>query len=851
MIGMCVRNNCAIHWSYWIDICLNRFNVKSMVNPRRHIEQHATPLQLLQSIPLTNWLKHKGWKYYPHQLETLEKAQNGRDVLLTAPTGGGKTLSGFLPSIVDLSIHSHPPQQLHTLYISPLKALAVDVHRNLMQPIEETGMPIHVETRTGDTPSGKRQRQKAKPPHMLMTTPESLALLLSDEHAPQYFKYLRFMVIDELHALMHSKRGDLLTLNLTRLTQLAPQAQRIGLSATVSDVSTAQHYFCRPGKGTVVQVAHEVPPEIEILTSEAHIPWSGHVANYAIPEIYQRLIQSTMSIVFVNTRAQAERIFQSLWACNQKQLRIAVHHGSLEVEWRRKVEHAMATGQLDCVVATASLDLGLDWAAVDLIIQIGAPKGISRLLQRIGRSNHRLDLPSKALLVPANRFEYLECLAAQQAIAAGELDSVSPKSGSLDVLAQHLTALACSGPFDPQASYQAVIQAWPYRALSRAEFTQVLDFVRNGGYALKSYEQYARLVETEEGKLKIANRKFVQQHRMNVGTIVESHMYKIKLRMRTLGQIEEWFIQGLAPGDSFLFGGQVLCYEGIRNQAVHVSKSKSAHPKVPAYVGGKMPLSTQLSMRVRQLLNQKHQWHRYPQQLQEWLHLHDQHSQMPPEKGLLVETFTRGKRTQQRHYLVAYTFEGRNAHQTLGFLLSKRMQRLGYKPLGFVATDYALALWTLQPVPVAAVPNLFDQHLMTDDLQEWLMETPLLKKNFRDVAVISGLIERRHPGRQKTGRQVTFNSDLIYDVLHTYQSDHILLKAAHQDAMGGMIDLKRLQDMLDRVQGRIIHQPLERISPLAVPLILEIGKETVRKQDLAEFHLQALEAELLTEAGLQ
>ena len=591
-----------------------------------------------------------------------------------------------------------------------------------------------------------------------------------------------------------------------------------------------------------MEVSNDVKPEIEIFLGEARIPWSGHMATYVIPDVYQRLIQAKMSIVFVNTRAQAELVFQSLWTCNAKKLRIAVHHGSLEVGLRRKVEEEMTAGKLDCVVATASLDLGLDWANVDLIVQIGAPKGVSRLLQRIGRSNHRLDEPSKALLVPGNRFEYLECLAAKEAIADSDLDGIPSKKGSLDVLAQHITGVACSGSFDPEALYKVVKRAWPYRDLSAVEFERVIELVRNGGYALKSYDRYARLVETEDGKFKIADKKFTRQHRMNVGTIVESHMHKVKLRLRTLGQIEEWFIQGLSPGDSFLFGGQVLCYEGMSDQGVQVSKSRSDRPKIPTYAGGKMPLSTQLSMRVRRMLNQQRQWSTYPQQVREWLELHYKKSQMPPGDGLLVETFARGSDKNRQHYLVAYTFEGRNAHQTLGFLLSRRMQRFGYKPLGFVATDYALALWTIEP--------LFDEGLMKDDLQDWLMETPLLKKNFRDVAVISGLIERRHPGQQKTGRQVTFNSDLIYDVLKKYQPDHILLEAARQDAMGGLIDLKRLSDMLVRVQGKIIHQKLDKVSPLAVPLILEVSRETVNKKEADEHYLEAFEAELLAEAGL-
>ncbi len=815
-----------------------------MVQPL-HKEEYITVPPVLQSHPITKWLAGRGWSYHPHQLETLNAAQKGKDVLLFAPTGAGKTLSGFLPSIVDITQNRPPEHQLHTLYISPLKALAVDVHRNLMQPIEETNLNIDVETRTGDTPAAKRVRQKNKPPQMLMTTPESFALLMSYDNADQYFKNLKYVIIDELHALMHSKRGDLLSLNLARLSDLAPKVQRIGLSATVSDTKIAKDYLCRPRKGRVIKVANPVTPKVDIVMGAARMPWSGHMATFAMPEVYERVKKAKMSVVFVNTRAQSELIFQHLWTLNEANLRIAIHHGSLEKELRRKVETKMAAGDLDCVVATSSLDLGLDWANVDLVIQIGAPKGVSRLLQRIGRSNHRLDEPSEALMVPANRFEYLECLAAKNAILDGELDGTEERIGGLDVLAQHILGVACAGPFFPDLLYQNIIQAWPYRNLDKETFFKALDFVRNGGYALKNYDRFAKLIEHKDGSLQVAHKRFMQQYRMNIGTIVESHTLKVKLKMRTLGKIEEWFINGLTQGDTFIFGGQMLRYEGVNAHGVQVSKAKDKTPRIPSYAGGRMPLSSKLSSHVRRMINNPNAWNSFPDQVHDWLKLQKKKSVMPPKDGLLVETFPRHK----RHFMVAYTFAGRNAHQTLGFLLMRRLQRLGNKPLGFVATDYAMSLWTMKPVE--SVDQLFTPDLFLDDLHEWLQETPLLKKNFRDVAVVSGLIERRYPGQEKTGKQVTFSSDLIYDVLRQYEPDHILLKAAENDARSGLIDLNRLEDLLHRIQGKIVHQKLEKVSPLAVPLMMEVSRETIKKEDVDEYYLEEFEAELLEEAGLE
>lgn len=819
----------------------------------KSMNTHVSSSEILDGHPISRWMVGKGWSYHPHQVEVLEKVRNGHDVLLFAPTGSGKTLSGFLPSLVDLVENPVPDCQLHTLYLSPLKALAVDVHRNLMQPIEEAGLPITVETRTGDTPSSKRQRQKIKPPQMLMTTPESFALLMSYEESEKYFKYLRYIIVDEVHALIHSKRGDLLSLNLARLSDIAPKAQRIGLSATIDNKRVARNYICRKRCGMIVQAAKSVKPKIEILSnSKARMPWSGHMAVFAISDVYERVRKAKMSVVFVNTRAQSELVFQNLWAINKDNLRIAVHHGSLQKELRRKVEARMADGALDCVVATASLDLGLDWANIDLVVQIGAPKGVSRLLQRIGRSNHRMNEPSKAVLVPANRFEYLECLAAVAAIEDGDLDGSLPKRGSLDVLAQHITGVACCGPFDADGLYQNVIKAWPYRDLPRADFDQVVAFVQDGGYALKNYERYARLVRDEDGRYVISSKAFIRQYRMNIGTIVESSMVQVKLNNRTLGKVEEWFILGLSPGDTFVFGGQVLSFVAVSDQGVQVLRSQSGQPKIPSYAGGRMPLSTTLAGRVRALLSNPCCWEAYPEQVKDWLELQQVRSVMPPAEGLLVETFERGYRTgkkiYRRHYMVAYAFEGRNAHQTLGFLLMRRMQRFGYKPLGFVCTDYGLAIWSMKPV--AQADHLFSEDLMMDDLYEWMMDTPLLKRNFKEVAVISGLIERRMPGKQKTGRQVMFSSDLIYDVLRRYEPDHVLLRAAEDDAYYGLIDLERLGEMLKRVRGKITHQHLEKVSPMAVPIILEISREMMSKRDVEDYYLEAFEADLLAEAGL-
>ncbi len=776
-------------------------------------------------LPLADWFTARGWRPRPYQLAVLQWTQAGQSVLLTAPTGGGKTLAGFLPSLCELMRGDGTAQangRLHTLYLSPLKALAVDVRRNLEAPIAEMAVPIRVESRTGDTPQSRRQRQRRNPPHMLLTTPEQLALLLSYRDAAKYFSRLRYVVIDELHALVANKRGDLLALGLARLASMAPAARQVGLSATVAAPARMARFLDCAGPVAVVDGGPGPRPEIKVMAASARVPWSGHMTLHAMADIYDAIRGQQTTLVFVNTRAQAEVVFNHLWRLNEDTLAIALHHGSLDVGQRRKVEAAMVRGDLRAVVCTSTLDLGIDWGAVDLVIQVGAPKGLSRLVQRIGRANHRLDEPSRALLVPSNRFEVLECQAAAQAVMDGELDGDPPRRGGLEVLAQHILGTACGGPFHADELYGEVRQVAPYAGLSRDSFNAVLDYVATGGYALRQYERYARLSLDEQGRYDVAGPRVARQYRLNVGTIVQEPMIKVRLkRGRNLGQIEEWFIDQLVVGDTFAFAGEILRFEGMRETTATVSRTAGVEARVPSYYGGKFPLSTYLAARVRALLADDKARKHLPAPVRDWLALQCRRSILPGPDGLLVEGFPRGG----KHYLVCYPFEGRLAHQTLGMLLTRRMERAGHRPFGFVASEYALAVWSLNQVD--DVDLLFGEDMLGDDLEEWLAESNLMKRTFRNVALIAGLIDRRHPGQEKTGRQMTFSSDLIYDVLRKYEPGHILLRATQADAVTGFLDIGRLGEMLARVQGRIQLRQLDRVSPLAVPLMLEIGREAV------------------------
>lgn len=793
---------------------------------------------------LEDWFAGRGWAPRSHQRAMLAAARRGDHALLVAPTGAGKTLAGFLPTLADLI--DRPTDRLHTLYVSPLKALAVDVRRNLLTPIEEMALPIRVETRTGDTPSDRKARQRVKPPHILLTTPESLSLLLSYPDAALMFADLQTVIVDEVHAFATQKRGDLLSLSMARLQTINPALRRVALSATVADVDAYRAWLAPDGDiDTVAGVLGEAgaEPNVTILIPEGRVPWSGHSGKYAANQVMAEIAAHQTTLVFCNTRGLAELIFQELWSANDANLPIAIHHGSLSIEARRKVESAMADGKLRALVATASLDLGVDWGNVDCVIQMGAPKGSSRLLQRIGRANHRLDQASEAILIPGNRFEYLEARAALDAVEAGERDADDFRVGSLDVLAQHIMGLACAGPFHEAAMLAEIQSATPYSALTPDAFASVLHFIEGGGYALRAYDRFKRLAQDADGTWRVAHPRFIQQHRLNAGIIVDQPALAVRFANgRKLGTVEEGFAAQLTPGDSFFFSGMAL--EVVKMDTTDlVVRATSKQARIPSWGGSRMAMSTRLADRVRAFLASPDQWHRFPSDVREWLDMQQLRSVLPQPGQLLIETFPH----EGRHYLLCYSFEGWNAHQSLGMLLTRRMESQSLLPLGFVANDYALAVYGLKPV--TDPHSLFSADILDHEFVDWVEQSSLLKRAFRDVAVISGLIERQHPGKRKTGRQVTFSTDLIYDVLRKYQPDHLLIKAAWADARARMTDVGRLGDLIDRAATTMLHVTLDRVSPLAVPVLILIGREQVA-QSAAEDAL-LIEAEALVAQAMR
>ena len=791
-----------------------------------------------------NWIETKNWSLRPHQIEVLNNSKRQSQILI-APTGSGKTLSGFLPTLIELE--SLEFSGLHTIYVSPLKALATDIKRNLMVPIEEIGLNIRVEDRTGDTKAATKRRQRVDPPHILLTTPESLALLVSFPESKTLFANLERIVIDEIHALVESKRGHQLVLAISRLQSLCTNLRKIGLSATVENPSEiAQFISKKKDSCPIIFVKSEVEPDISMLQTKASPPWSGAGATYAIPDVLEKISSHKTTLIFHNTRAQAEIFFHNLWLNNKKNLPIAIHHGSLDFEQRKRVEAAINRGELRAIVCTGTLDLGIDWNDVDLVIQVGAPKNIKRLVQRIGRANHTFNAPSKAIVVPANKFEIIECQAALEAVKDKDLDGETVQTGSLDVLCQHILIVACAGKIHPTKLFKEIKKVGAYKNLTKHDFKECLRFCIDGGYALKRYEQWHRLKIDNVGNLVLRDPRASNRIRMNVGTIQDTDTLKVKTHRRgggkALGEIEEAFAASLTKGDTFLIGGKIVRFENLREMVVEVTQNASKQPKIATFMGTKFATSTKLSDRILDNFQNEH-WDDLPADTVSWLNKQKEFSELPVKNSLLVETFFR----KSRHYMVVYSFAGRNANQTLGLILSKRLEELDLAPLGFVANDYATLLWGLKKVhnPV----ELFNSNAIELGLDNWLSGNALMKRTFKAVATVSGLIDRNLPGLKKSGRQTTFSSDILYDTLVKYDPGHLLLKITKDEAMKGLIDFNRIKEMFDRIDNNIKHRDLPHVSPLAAPMLLEMGTVPIEGK-ARELVLKSEASLLMKEAGL-
>ena len=810
----------------------------------------AQPVHRGQSLSVTvrqaetrwvEWFAAQGWRPLPFQREVWKHYLAGRSGLLHTPTGSGKTLAVIGGALIealmtqpvsDVSVDrgTAPKRRsavrpLQVLWITPLRALAADTLRALREPADALGLNWEIGLRTGDASARDKRLARAGKLDVLVTTPESLSLLLSYADTAQHLSAIRCVVIDEWHELLGNKRGVLLQLCLARLRALSPHARIWGLSATLGNLDQARDVLL-PTHADAVMVSGAKPRTVRIETllpaSGERFPWAGHLGLSQLARVIERVFEARTSLVFTNTRAQAELWHQALSAVwLEDPATLALHHGSLDTRLRAEVEAGLRSGALRCVVATSSLDLGVDFPSVDQVFQIGSPKGVARLLQRAGRSRHRPGEAGHVICVPSHALELVEYAAVREAIAHGDIEPRRPPVLSLDVLAQHCVTLALGGGFDADALFLEVRGTHAFAALDAEAWQAVLDFIVQGGRALENYPDYRRVLRNEDGRYVVEDRRIAFRHRLSIGTITSDGAVSVKfLRGGNLGAVEEAFIARLRPGDRFQFAGRTLELVRLEAMAAYVRLARKNDGPVPKWQGGRMPLSSELAHEVEQLLARPDHSPEM-QAVMPLLGLQSRLSMLPTPGALLIESI----RTREGEHYFVYPFAGRQTHEGLAMLLSLRLGRLQANTWSFAANDYGIVLSPAvdQTVTAGHWAALFSTNDLEDDLRASLNLAELARRQFREIARIAGLLPPSLPGKApRSMRQLQASSGLIFDVLARYDPEHILLKLAEREVFSAQLEIRNLRKVLEDCAARVVELPAPRsLTPLAFPLWAE------------------------------
>jgi len=762
--------------------------------------------------PLAAWFAARGWKPAAFQRETWRRYLAGESGLLHTPTGSGKTLAAFggplLEALADpAAARPAAGEGPRVLWVTPLRALAADTARALAQVAQELGIAWTVALRTGDAGARDKRLARQGKAEVLVLTPESLALLLSYADASSRFVALRCVVVDEWHELLGNKRGVLLQLCLARLRRLSPRLRTWGLSATLGNLEEARAVLL-PHAPDSPLVAGARPRRIVISTllpeRAGGLPWAGHLGLSQLPRVFQRLFEVRASLLFTNTRAQAElwhRALESIWP--EDPATLALHHGSLDPRLRAAAEQGLREGRVRCVVATSSLDLGVDFPAVDQVLQIGSPKGVARLVQRAGRARHRPREPGRVICVPSQALELIEYAAARQAIARGAIESRPPPRGSLDVLAQHAVTLALGGGFEADALYREVRATHAYAALDRAAWQAVLDFIVQGGRALRNYPEFRRVERDGDGRYRVHDRRVALRHRLSIGTIAADGAVAVKyLRGGGLGSVEEGFLARLRPGDRFQFAGRALQLVRLEDMTAYVRRAKDGDGPVATWQGGRMPLSTQLASEVENLY--AHPGAHPEMRAVEPLLRIQQRAGMLPDRGRLVAERIG---TRRGMHLFLFPFAGRAVHEGMAAMMALRWGRRQANTFSYTVNDYGLMLTLAEPAVVdeALLRALLSPDGMAEDLREGVNLGELARRQFREIARVAGLLVPSLPGRAaRSLRQVQASSGLLYDVLRRYDPGHLLLAQAEREVFEFQLEAPRLMAALRDCAGRSV-----------------------------------------------
>jgi ATP-dependent Lhr-like helicase len=800
-----------------------------------------------------HWFAARGWKPFAFQKEVWAAVKRGESGLLHASTGAGKTYALWFGALQHLAkvappapaTKRKPPKApLTVLWITPMRALAADTLRALQAPVDELQLDWSLGLRTGDTSGAERARQSRRLPTALVTTPESLTLLLAREHADTELASLRMVVVDEWHELIGNKRGVQLQLALARLSRWNPGLLVWGISATLGNQAHAQDVLLGVGQGVSVQGAQRKTIEVDTLlpASIERFPWAGHMGLRMLDQVVEQIASSSSCLVFTNTRSQAEIWYQAILDARHDWAGIiALHHGSLSREVRDWVELALKQGQLKAVVCTSSLDLGVDFLPVERVLQIGSPKGVARLMQRAGRSGHAPGRPSRVTLVPTHSLELIEAAAAHDAVAARRIEPRESPYKPLDVLVQHLVSMALGGGFEPDALLAEVRGAWAYRELTDEEWGWALAFVRHGGDSLTAYPDYRRVEPDETGTWRVPDARVARRHRMSIGTIVSDATIQLKFWSkggggRTLGSVEEGFIARLRPGDGFLFAGRQLELVRVENMTAYVKRSTAKKASTPRWNGGRMPLSGELADALVAQFDAaaRGEYNSPPMRaVRPLLELQQHWSGLPTADTLLAETL----KSREGWHLFLYPFGGRQVHLGLATLLASRMSQQAPLTFSIAVNDYGFELLSATPVDwtqALSAQLLSPDNLLADVLVS-LNAGELALRRFREIARISGLVFGGYPGAQKSTRQVQASSGLFFNVFKQYDAGNLLLTQAQEEVLRQELDVERLQHILRRIQQRRLDlHALKRPSPLAFPLLVERFRESLSSEKLAD-----------------
>lgn len=774
------------------------------------------------------WFASRGWSPFSYQREVWDAYRDGESGLIHVATGMGKTLAAAGGPVIEAA--ENPVDEdtgVRLLWLTPLRALARDTVQSLEEFLSGVGLPWRVGLRTGDVSSSVKTRQRRSPPEVLVTTPESLSLLLSYPEKGRIFGALECVIVDEWHELLGSKRGTQTELCLAHLRGLRPGLRCWGLSATLGNLDHARNVLLGPGSpGRIVAGPDGGPVVVDTLLPETLVrfPWSGHLGLQLLPRVVDELEGEGTSLLFTNTRAQAELWHQALLEARPDWTEeLALHHGSISAEARTVVEEGLRAGTLRCVVCTSSLDLGVDFQPVDRVLQVGSPKGVGRLLQRAGRSGHRPGAQRRVVCVPTHALELLEFASARAAVAEGEVEPREAPDAPLDVLAQHLVTLALAGGVSAEAVFREARATWSYRNLSREAWGWVLDFVVRGGPALQAYPRYRRLVMEEGDRLVSTGASVTRSHRQAVGTIADEGSLEVRfLKGGRLGSVEEGFLSRLRPGDRFLFAGRVLELVRIKDMRAYVRRgSRSGRTTVPRWAGGRLPLSSHLARWVAAgLAGDPRVQGPELDALEPLLELQRRWSALPGPDRLVVEL----ARSREGHHAFLFTFLGRSAHEGLGALLAWRLSRAAPRTVGVALNDYGIELLSPDPFPdeEEAWSALLSPEGLATDLPDCLNAAEMARRRFRQIARVSGLVHPGPPGRARNARNLQASSGLIFDVLARYDPDNLLVDQAHREVLEAELEASRLRAGLASLAERdrvLTHPP--RFTPLAFPIWAE------------------------------